>query len=60
MRADEEDELIGCARREFVAGNIDVAKFEAAVEHVLRGGRGDAEFPFLPVFAVPVWTMELR
>jgi hypothetical protein len=44
------DDLIAAARREYVGGRIEVAEFEAAIEHILTGGLGSRRFPFLPAY----------
>ncbi len=57
------DDLLRCARDEYVAGRIDVDEFEAAVDHILTGGRGCAEFSYLPRLpGLPrsCWNMEKR
>jgi hypothetical protein len=49
----DEGELLARARREYVEGRIVVDELEAAIDHILRGGRGNTDFPYLPVFAPP-------
>lgn len=46
-----EDDLIGYARQEYVAGRIEVEGFEAALDHIFAGGRGCTEFPYLPALS---------
>lgn len=47
------DELTLIARQQYVAGRIELDEFERALEHILRGGLGTPEFPYLPVFRMP-------
>lgn len=47
------DDLIGCARREYVSGAIEADEFEAAIDHILSGGRGTGQFPYLPASPMP-------
>ncbi len=49
----DEDDLIACARQEYIEGRIEADEFEAALDHIFAGGRGCAAFPYLPVFAMP-------
>ncbi len=47
------DDLLRCAQAEFIADRIDVNEFEAALDHILAGGRGCEAFPYLPMFPMP-------
>lgn len=49
-----EEEMIGFAVREYLAERIGVDELERAIEHALRGGLGNAEFPYLPAFPRPM------
>lgn len=40
----------GYARRAYVEGRIEVDELERALEHIGRGGTGNAEFPYLPAY----------
>lgn len=54
---------LDAARRAYLSDTIDLGEFEAAVEHVLRGGLADDRFPFLPaVLPLPdsIFFMERR
>ena len=46
----DDDDVIAAAQRAYVEGDIEVDELERAVAHVLAGGMGDAQFPYLPVF----------
>lgn len=48
------DDTLEYARRAYLNGEIEVDEFEAAVDHVLRGGLGNEQFPYLPMFEMPV------
>lgn len=47
---DDQDEFIHYAVHEYVVGRIEVDELERAIEHILAGGIGNEEFPYLPIF----------
>lgn len=47
----DEDDLLRMVKAEYVADRIDAEEMEAGIAHVLAGGRGCEEFPYLPVFS---------
>lgn len=42
--------MIDAACGAYVRGEIEIDELERAIEHVLKGGVGNAEFPYLPCF----------
>lgn len=46
----DEDDVIVAAQMAYVRGEIEADELERAIEHILRGGMGDKEFPYLPMF----------
>lgn len=50
-----ESDLIRVAREEYAVGRIELDEFERALDHIVAGGRGNAEFPYLPMFDAPAY-----
>ena len=62
LTADERDRnnLEEAAWRAYWRDEIDSDEYARAMDHIARGGRGNAEFPYLPVFRAMETEGELR